>query len=188
MHQQKRYLSDADIARIRSKWRWERTIDECLTRKLERRRGPDYTSPQLAELSERLELWLRDECGTGIRVTSLSACRAVARGNVHVFAGGWRPRKALLVLRMDPGASVVETHRAREFQIMKAMEGTVPVPKMYWVDGDGSHLGNASLVCGFVTGVAKPSQRVGEGGAVSGLGVGFPAHLRGPLFEDFLSI
>ena len=186
MHQQKRYLSDADIARIRSKWRVERTIDECLTRKLERRRGPDYASPQLAELSERLELWLRHECGTGIRVTSLKRMPGGGSKEMFTFSLVDGAHETPLVLRMDPGASVVETHRAREFQIMKAMEGTVPVPKMYWVDGDGSHLGNASLVCGFVTGVAKPSQRVGEGGAVSGLGVGFPAHLRGPLFEDFL--
>lgn len=186
MQLRKRYLSDDDIARIRGKWRVERTIDECLTRKLQRRRGPDYALPQLPELSDRLERWLRQECGNGISVTSLKRMPGGGSKEMFTFTLVDGAQATPLVLRMDPGASVVETHRVREFQLMKAMEGTVPVPKMYWVEEDGSRLGNAALVCGFVSGVTKPSQRVGSGGAVSGMGIGFPAELRGPLFDQFL--
>lgn len=186
MPQQKRYLSDSLIDSIRGRWRVERRVDECLTRKLQRRRGPDYAPPQTLEITERLEKWLRHECGESVRVSTLKRMPGGGSKEMFTFVLHEGAHETALVLRMDPGASVVETHRLREFQIMKAMEGTVPVPKMHWVDGDGRHLGNAALVCGFVTGVAKPTQRVGGEGKVSGIGMGFPADLRGPLFDQFL--
>lgn len=181
----KRYFSDAEIDRLRRRWPVERTIDECLTAKLRRRRGPDYRLPPLAEIGERLARWLSGECGEPVTVQALR--RLAGGGSKEMFTfdllrGGQREA---LVLRMNPGESIVETHRLREFQVMRAMAGTVPVPVMRWVDADGRHLGQSALVCGFVGGRAKPSQPVGSG-TVSGIGVGFPAGLREPIATQFI--
>lgn len=181
----KRYFSDEQIAVIRRKWTVERTIDECLTRKLERRRGDDYALPALPELTDRLSRWLQDEIRSSARAENLK--RIPGGGSKEMFFfdlvdGEDRQRR---VLRMNPGESIVETHRLREFQVMKAMQGIVPVPEMICVDADGGRLGQSALVCGFVSGVAK-SKRPVRGGNVSGIGVGFPAELRAPLFTQFV--
>ncbi|WP_043110190.1 phosphotransferase family protein [Polycyclovorans algicola] len=181
----KRYFSDAQIAAIRCKWTVERTIDECLTRKLERRRGDDYALPALPDLTARLSAWMQAEISPGAYAENLK--RIPGGGSKEMFFfdlvdGNQRQRR---VLRMNPGESIVETHRLREFQVMKAMHGVVPVPEMICVDADGGRLGQSALVCGFVSGVAK-SKRPVKGGSVSGIGVGFPAELRAPLFEQFV--
>jgi aminoglycoside phosphotransferase (APT) family kinase protein len=36
-----------------------------------------------------------------------------------------------LVLRMEPAAANVETSRTREYQLIKAMQGVVPVPPAF---------------------------------------------------------
>ena len=82
-----------------------------------------------------------------------------------------------LVLRIDPRESIVETYRAREFEVIAAMKGVVPVPGVRWVDSDGSFFGNSALICDVVSGVAKPTTKHGDGGQVSGIGAGFPQRL-----------
>lgn len=181
----KRHFSDTDIAHIRGRWQVERTIDECLTAKLKRRRGADYALPALPDLTARLTAWLRDELGR--EVTAEGLRRIPGGGSKEMFFfdlvdGQSRQRR---VLRMNPGESIVETHRLREFQVMKAFNGILPVPEMICVDAGGTRLGQSALVCGFVSGVAK-SKRPVKGGSVSGIGVGFPAELRAPLFEQFV--
>lgn len=184
--QDKRHMNAEQIEAIRKRWHVEAMIDECLTAKLHRRAGSDYALPPLDELTNRLQHWLREETGTSLKVENLK--RMVGGGSKEMFsfdrveAG----QRTALVLRMNPGESVVETHRLREFQVMKAVANAVPVPKMYFVDPDGSKLGNSALVCGFVSGVTKPSHPIGSGGAISGIGLGFPANLRGPLGDQFV--
>lgn len=181
----KRHFGDADIARIRARWQVERTIDECLTRKLERRRGADYALPPLDELGARLTRWLAAEYGSGVHAENLK--RLAGGGSKEMFTFDWvdGDQRIPRVLRMNPGESIVETHRLREFQVMKAMAGVVPVPEMICVDGDGTHLGQSALVCGFVTGVAKSRKPAAEG-TVSGIGAGFPADVRADLFPQFV--
>ncbi|TAM08963.1 MAG: phosphotransferase family protein [Nevskiaceae bacterium] len=182
----KRHFSETQIASIRARWRVERTIDECLTAKLRRRAGSDYALPPLTEITARLQHWLQAETGTALKVENLRRLAGGGSKEMFTFERVDGSQRTPLVLRMNPGESVVETHRLREFQVMRAMVGTVPVPKMYFVDGEGSKMGQSALVCGFVSGVAKPAKPVGTGGRVSGIGVGFPADLRGPISTQFI--
>src|SRR3546814_17814947 len=62
-----------------------------------------------------------------------------------------------MVLRMEPPESVVETSRLREFELIQALDGVVPVPPCYWVDADGECLPHPALIYGFVTGVTRTS-------------------------------
>lgn len=79
--------------------------------------------------------------------------------------------KTPMVLRMEPRESIVETSRLREFQLIKAFEGLVPVPPVYWVDDDAHHLPYPALIYGFAPGVTKPSYGVsGVSGASTNVG------------------
>ena len=76
-----------------------------------------------------------------------------------------------LVLRMDPLESVVETSRQREAEAIAAMQGTVPVPRVRYLDQSGEHLGQSGVVTTFVGGVTRPATSGGSG--VSGIGTDY---------------
>ncbi len=187
----KRYLSDAAIEHIRACHRVERTIDEALTAKLRRRRGADYRLPPMSELEGRLDAFLATRLPGTFQIDGLK--RLPGGGSKEMFrfklrhaSGAGQADDADLILRMSPGESIVETYRAREFEVIAAMKGVVPVPGVRWVDSDGSFFGNSALICDVVSGVAKPTTKHGDGGQVSGIGAGFPQRLRETLFPEFV--
>jgi len=51
-----------------------------------------------------------------------------------------------LVLHMDPLEGIVETCQLREAQMLRAMQGVVPVPAVRFVDPEGQHLGQPGMV------------------------------------------
>lgn len=52
-----------------------------------------------------------------------------------------------LIVRRDPRGGLLETSRATEFAVLRALEGTaVPAPRVRWLDADGAQLGRPSLV------------------------------------------
>lgn len=52
-----------------------------------------------------------------------------------------------LIVRRDPRGGLLETSRAEEFAVLRALEATpVPSPRVRWLDADGSRLGRPSLV------------------------------------------
>lgn len=52
-----------------------------------------------------------------------------------------------LIVRRDPRGGLLETSRATEFAVLRALEGTaVPAPRVRWLDADGALLGRPSLV------------------------------------------
>lgn len=52
-----------------------------------------------------------------------------------------------LIVRRDPRGGLLETSRATEFAVLRALEATaVPAPRVRWLDADGSQLGRPSLV------------------------------------------
>jgi aminoglycoside phosphotransferase (APT) family kinase protein len=58
-----------------------------------------------------------------------------------------------LMLLRDAAGSLLNTGRAREFAVLKALEGTdVPAPKVHWVDPEGRFLGAPSVVMERVPG------------------------------------
>ncbi len=195
----KRIRIDADrdrpspewIAALRRRFSTERTIDRVLTRKLERRAGPPYASPTLAQLVTGAESLVSARLGT--RDFAIRDARWLSGGASKLqmaFSLDWdRPggnkgrEQTAMVLRMEPAESLVETSRLREFQLIKAMEGVVPVPRVFWCDEDGAHLPYPALIYGFAPGVAKPS--AGTAGP-SGVGTTLPPGLRAQLAPQFV--
>ncbi len=69
---------------------------------------------------------------------------------------GMRAARALII-RRDPTASVLETDRRTEFEVLRAArEIPVPVPRMYWLEESGTWLERPFMLMERVSGVAPP--------------------------------
>jgi aminoglycoside phosphotransferase (APT) family kinase protein len=81
-----------------------------------------------------------------------------------------------MVLRMSPPAVLLETHREREFQILRAMADDLPVPHAYWFADEHSALGTPSLITSFSPGVAAPSDAKTEAKSTNHLSTVYGSH------------
>lgn len=173
------------IEALRLRYPTERTIDEALTRKLQARSGPPYAPSPLGEIAGKLERFFAHAM-PGARVSQVAPLGGGASKEQFSFTlaepDGTEARH---VLRREPPESVVETHRLREFQMMRAMAGTVPVPDAPWVDVEGQWFDRPAMISRFVEGVTKAP---GSGGNVTGLGTGFSPELQGALGGQFVDL
>jgi len=161
--------------------RVERTIDECLRARAERRRR-SYRIASGEEIERGLERWMRDELGTGVRVENVSrAPGGASKENFFFDCVDGECRREML-FRLDPGESIVETHRLREFQLLRAAEGTVAVPHAIAVDGEGTRFERPAMVMAKVEGRTQPA--LGE--TTSGVGIGYEPAIRDELAADFV--
>jgi aminoglycoside phosphotransferase (APT) family kinase protein len=180
--------SDEWIAYVRRTLPCEREIDRILTRKLLRRAGAQYTTVSLDQLVSGVHALLRKNLAAEFRVFDAQWMTGGASKLQMSFLLDWQSPDigrtvTPLVLRMEPAASVVETSRLREFQIIKALAGIIPVAPAYWVDTDGEFLPYPAIVCGFVTGVTKPT---GGSAGVSGTGAIFSPATAKALGAEFI--
>ncbi len=181
----------AFIADVRRRFPVEREMDRILTRKMERRAGPGFEPVTLDQLvSGATALIARHYDGR----FSLDKARWLTGGASKIqmaFDLEWdgptgdRHQVTPMVLRMEPPESVVETSRAREFELLQALDGIVPLPPCYWVDPDGETLPHPALIYGFAQGVAKPTSL--SSNQVTGIGLNYGPELRPKLAEQFLT-
>lgn len=168
------------IASLRTRFPLEREIDRVLSRKLERRAGPGYAPIALPALSKAIEALLRTRLEEPFELLDARWLTGGSSKIQMAFTLDWRRpgagrEKTAMVLRMEPPESMVETSRLREYQVIKAFEGIVPVPPVFWVDDEGAHLPYPGLIYGFAPGVTKPTTaRAG----VAGLGTQLPLEVR----------
>jgi aminoglycoside phosphotransferase (APT) family kinase protein len=177
------------IAEIRRRYPVEREIDRVLTRKMERRAGPGYTPVTLDALVEGTRALIgRPVEGrfdvTGARWLTGGASKIQMAFDLDWLGPDGRRQVTPMVLRMEPPESVVETSRAREFELLRALDGVVPVPPCYWVDAEGAVLPYPALIYGFVAGVTKPWVHVSS--QVTGIGLNYGPVLRPKLAQQFL--
>ncbi|MGH8517472.1 MAG: phosphotransferase family protein [Panacagrimonas sp.] len=176
------------IREMRARYPVEPAIDEVMTRKLEnRRKGLEHVS-DFASLAERLTQYLRKDTGQPqLALANLKRLSGGASKEQFTFDLSWKDKSGQnvtrkLILRMDPSESVVETHRLREAQMLRAMVGQVPVPDVLWVDPDPHTLGHPFLIAGFLDGTVMP-----EGVTkASGVGMLFPEKYRKALSGQFI--
>ena len=176
------------IAELRARFPTEREIDRVLTRKMQRRSGPGYQPLPLETLVAGVRSLLDAELTTPYELSEARWLSGGASKLQMAFTLDWTDPKqgrirTPMVLRMEPSESIVETSRLREFQLIRAMEGVVPVPPVYWCDAEGDHLPYPALIYGFAPGVTKPSTAAS---GVSGLGTQLPADLRARLAPQFV--
>ncbi|MFT3792285.1 MAG: phosphotransferase family protein [Rudaea sp.] len=176
------------IAQLRKRFPVEKEIDRVLTRKLEHRATSRFTPVPLDKLVEGVRSLISAQSGGTFTIDeprwlSGGASKLQMRFVLDRERPGAGREKTPMVLRMEPAESIVETSRLREFQLIRAMHGVVPVPPVFWCDSLGEHLPYPSLVYGFAKGVTKPS--TGSSG-VTGLGMRLPKDVREKLKPQFI--
>jgi aminoglycoside phosphotransferase (APT) family kinase protein len=155
----------------------ERAVRACLDARL-RRRQAGYRVASVGEIAAPLGAWMREVLGADADICDLArAPGGASKENFFFEAAGRR-----LLLRLDPGESIVETDRVREFQVLRAVERAVAAPRVVAVDGDGLRLGRPSMVMEAVPGRTQPKL----GSRPSGVGIAFEPELREKLAGEFL--
>jgi aminoglycoside phosphotransferase (APT) family kinase protein len=164
-------------------------MDRVLTRKMERRSGPGYTPIALDTLVEGTAALIRADIGDDFRLSNARWLTGGASKIQMAFDLEWKGREGgarrvtPMVLRMEPPESVVETSRRREFELIHALEGRVPVPPCFWVDPDGDYLPHPALVYGFASGVTRPTNLPTS--QVTGIGLNYGPEFRPLLVPQF---
>jgi aminoglycoside phosphotransferase (APT) family kinase protein len=181
--------SEAFIARMREQFPTEREVDLMLWRKMRRRAGPPFLDMSLEQLTTHLDAFLRAHIEGNFEVRSQRWFSGGASKIQMGFELVWKdPEKGQtttqLVVRMEPTESMNSTSRHREFEILKAFAGTVPVPRVYWVDDEGKWFPEPALIYAFAEGVTKP--KLIKNHQISGTGTNFGPDLRKVLAPQFV--
>ncbi len=163
----------------------EPAISAMLDRRAAATRGAGPYVPQTtADIAGGLQRFIESQV-PGARVENLRRMGGGASKEQFIFEVS-RPNGATAgyVLRMDPLQTVVESDRRREFELLRALDGIVPVPRAAWLDADGTALGRPFTIMEFVAGVPKPSDVTSA--SVSGMQTVLGDHWRGRLAGPFL--
>ncbi len=181
--------SEQFIAEMRRRYPTERETEALLARKLRKRSGPPHRRATLDELSGYLCKMLEATITGTFAVSGQSWFTGGVSKIQMGFTLDWvdparGPSRDRLVLRMDPSESSNTTSRVREFELLGAFHGVVPVPRVFWLDPAGTWFPEPALVYSYVPGVTKP--KATSTGKVSGLGTVFGPELRKLLAPQFL--
>ena len=127
------------------------------------------TDPQAKRA--KLEAWLRNKLPSAENITVSPLVKAAGGygSEIHFFDASWqeggKENRERLVIREEPMVFRVfpEYDLAREYKTMKSLQDSeVPVPKMYWLETDGSVLGAPFYVMGKVDGEVLDPQQFGD--------------------------
>lgn len=177
------------IETLRQRFPTEPEIDALLVRKMQRREGPPYKRLSLGDLRACMERML---ASMGITDYTLTNLRWFTGGVSKIQLGfdlRWRgdnggERFERMVVRLDPNEGSNTTSRLREYELLAAFQGVVPVPRPFWLDRDGTWFPEPALIYEFVPGVSKPS--TATTGQVTGMGTNFGPALRAKLADQFM--
>ena len=176
------------IAATRKRFEVEREVDRALTAKMDRRSGPAYSKLPLETLVKGVTALIGSQVKEPFEI---SDARWLAGGasklqmgfKLHWKRPGVGAETTRMVLRNDLAESLHATSRLREFQMVAALKGTLPVPPVFWVDNVGEYLPYPGIVYGFVEGVTKSSN---ARSSVSGLGTNVPEAVRRKIAPQFV--
>ena len=179
------------IDAIRERFPVEREIDKILTRKMHRRAGLSFQLPSLEALVTATTAMISARVGYSVTLERARWLSGGASKLQVAFDLQWRGDDGAadavtpMVMRMETAASVTESSRRREFEVLQLVDGIIPAPKTYWVDADAEFLPYPGLIYGFASGVAKPS---GDSARVTGLGQNYGPELRAKLVPQFMGM
>jgi aminoglycoside phosphotransferase (APT) family kinase protein len=181
--------SAAFIERMRERFPTEREIDVMLTRKMQRRAGPPFAGMTLERVSECVDRFLRAHIEGPFEIADQCWFAGGASKIQMGFALSWNEpgvgrTVTRLVVRMEPSESMNSTSRLREFQVLRAFAGVLPVPRAYWVDADGEWFPEPALIYAFAEGVTKPTKLRND--QISGTGMNFGPDFRRRLAPQFV--
>lgn len=178
---------DAWIEALQAALPVEAHIDAVLTRKLRRRGRDTHRTVDTKDLRGRLDKFLSTRLSGPFEVSELAPLPGGASKEMFSFTLRWHDdgasREDRMVLRMSPPASVVETNRLQEAQVLRAVAGHLPAPECFWATEDLDDFGEPAIITGLVRGVNAPTS--GER-AASGVGTNYGAKLRPKLAQQYI--
>jgi aminoglycoside phosphotransferase (APT) family kinase protein len=137
------------------------------------------------EMTEQLASYLRARMpeARDVTVTDLERKSGGASRETWAFTARWtengRPKDGEFILRRDPTGSLLESDRAREFQVLNALyESGIPVPRMYWLELDGKWLDRPFFIMERLPGQAP----------VGTFPPGFPPAVQARVADQFIDI
>ena len=179
------------IADLRQRYPTEAEIDRVLTRKMQARGAGPYEPVSFEQMVQCLDTLLKRKLDKPFAIHN---ARWMTGGSSKLQMGfelewhgidGTRERHMTpMVLRMSPAESIVESSRRREFEIINALAGLIPVPECYWEDELMEVFPYPVLIFGFAEGVAKPSSDTSQ--QVTGLGINYGPALRPRVTDEFM--
>lgn len=174
--------------KLRRRYPVDPEIDRILTRKMRNRVGPSYKPVSLNRLVEGVQALLLSEVTGPAEVRNPrwlagGASKLQMAFDLDWIQPGTGKTRTSMVVRMEPAASVVETSRLQEFQLVQAVGSVLPAPPCFWVDSEAEYFPYPAMIYGFAEGVTRPT---GKTSNVSGFGVGFPADTRAALGKQFV--
>ncbi len=153
---------------------------------LDRRRAsrgmPPYRAALLSEATSMLTGFFAS-AEPGAAVSGVRRVGGGASKEQFFFTLAREGAEEQFLLRMDPGYSITETDRQREYDLLTAMRGVVPVPETAWIDPTGAHFPQPAAIMRVVAGTTKSSQSKDK---VSGLGTWLGPGVREALKDQFL--
>jgi aminoglycoside phosphotransferase (APT) family kinase protein len=176
----------ADLAR---RYPVEREIEKSLIRKMERRNQGPFSRPSLETLTSYLSKFLAKKLHGPFEVSNVRWLNGGASKLQIAFNLAWSDpglgqRKEALVLRMEPAEALNSNSRLREFELLQAFKGVIPVPDVYFLDEDGDWFPEPTLIYSFASGVTKPAAT--QSGKIAGMGTDFGPELRAKLAPQFM--
>jgi aminoglycoside phosphotransferase (APT) family kinase protein len=183
----KQHPTDEWIGSLRARYPTERYVDEALTKKLSGRAGPRHSVATADNVTRLLRDFLARRISQPFEISDVRALTGGSSKEQFSFQlerqrQDGQFQRERLVLRLQPSESIVETHRLREFDVMKALKGTLPVPEVHWVDAEGAEFGRPALISAFCEGVARPPKE----GLVTGPTGGYGPRYRALLAPQFV--
>ena len=150
-----------------------------------RRQQPAYVPQDDAAVADMLEAYLSDKAPSA-RVSLVSRLGGGASKEQFAFTlSRSDAADQRYVLRMDPMEAITETSRAREYEILKAFAGVLPVPRPVWLDAEGESFPRPAVIMELVPGTPKPSTITLS---VTGLGTVLGDPLRGLIRPQYLDM
>ena len=180
------------IESMRARFPTEREADRMLTRKMQRRAGPPFAGASFKAMNGYIEALLRSQIAGDFALSdqrwfSGGASKIQMGFTLHWNEPGVGANATQLVARMEPAESLNSTSRQREFELLDAFRGAIPVPRVYWVDPDGRWFPEPALIYAFAEGTTKPKAVQGK---VAGIGTNYGPELRkrlAPQFAEYLA-
>jgi aminoglycoside phosphotransferase (APT) family kinase protein len=150
----------------------EPAVQAVIDRMISKRAHGPYSARSKDDVAAGLQRLFAAQGYRNVKLTDMNRLSGGASKEMFMFTLHHDALKEpeRLVLRMDPLESIIETSRQREAEVIRAMQGTVPVPEVRYVDHEGKFLGQSGVITRFVSGVTKPTD---SGGAVTGIGTNY---------------
>ncbi|MGW0891164.1 phosphotransferase family protein [Saccharopolyspora sp. NPDC002578] len=162
----------------------ERNLARRFDEKLRRRAAGEHRGHRpIEEMRDRLERFITARTESPFAVQDFARLSGGGANESYRFRLLRGDRSDELVLRVKAPSGICVTEVEREFQLLQATHGAIPVPAPHWMTTDPEDFGEPALICGRARGIPSPTEDVPH---ATGLGTAYGPRLRRLLAPQFV--